>query len=127
MKIIEISIGIVKNQKAQYLLSLRGLTRHQGGKWEFPGGKVEPLESPAQAMCRELEEEVGLVAIDYHLLEHVYFDYGDRQLNLYFYLVEKYRGEVCSHLDQEVRWVSASGLSEYDFPEANKSVLEKLN
>ncbi|WP_094752719.1 8-oxo-dGTP diphosphatase MutT [Psychromonas sp. CD1] len=126
MKKIEISIAIVKNEKSEYLLSLRALKSHQGGKWEFPGGKVEQGETTAEAMCRELKEEVGLQALKYILFDYVCFDYSDRQLHLYFYLVEKYKGEASSCEGQVLRWVSLSALNEYDFPKGNKTIVKKL-
>ena len=59
MKIVDISIAIVKNEQSNYLIALRAIDSHQGGKWEFPGGKVEVNEEPTEAMLRELFEEVG--------------------------------------------------------------------
>lgn len=129
MKIIDISIAIVKNVQANYLIALRPDDKHQGGKWEFPGGKVEATETPEQAMLRELFEEVGLVATEYKLFEKLFFDYGDKQLNLYFYLVENFTGSASGEWGKEqqaLKWVSKSELSDYDFPEANKKVIAKL-
>ncbi|WP_019615020.1 8-oxo-dGTP diphosphatase MutT [Psychromonas ossibalaenae] len=125
MAVTEISIAIVKN-KNSYLICLRPDNVHQGGKWEFPGGKVENNESAAQAMCRELKEEVGITAADYQLFEEKFFDYGDKQLQLNFFLVSSYSGEAHGKEGQPVKWVSKAQLCEYQFPEANKSVIAKL-
>lgn len=126
MKVIDISIAIVKNQQGDFLIALRPDDVHQGGKWEFPGGKVESQESAQQAMMRELIEEVGIVATQYQLFEKLFFDYGDKQLNLHFYLIEQFTGEAISKEGQPIKWVSKQQLQDYDFPEANKKVINKL-
>ncbi|PKF62227.1 8-oxo-dGTP diphosphatase MutT [Psychromonas sp. psych-6C06] len=126
MKVIDISIAIVKDEHGKYLICLRPDESHQGGKWEFPGGKVEQGELAHQAMQRELLEEVGVTADRFGLFDKLFFDYGDKQLNLYFYLVDKYTGEATGREGQPVKWVSAQALLDYDFPEANKGVIAKL-
>ena len=126
MKIINISIAIVKDSNEQFLIALRPSEVHQGGKWEFPGGKVEANESPAEAMLRELDEEVGLTATEYQLFEKLFFDYGDKQLNLHFYLVTQFTGQAESKEGQPIMWVGKKKLQQYDFPEANQSVINKL-
>ena len=126
MKKNEISIAIVKNSQDLFLISLRPEGVHQGGKWEFPGGKVEPDETPQQAMCRELFEEVGLKAVDYQLIESKFFDYGDTQLYLHFYLVTQFSGEARGREGQPIKWVGKAELALYEFPDANKTVIEQL-
>lgn len=126
MKKNEISIAIVKNSEDLFLISLRPQGVHQGGKWEFPGGKVEKNETAEQAMCRELFEEVGLNAINYQLIEAKFFDCGDRALQLHFYLVTQFSGRAQGREGQPVKWVSKAQLSLYEFPDANKTVIEQL-
>jgi 8-oxo-dGTP diphosphatase len=126
MKVSNISIAIVKDPQENFLIALRPSNSHQGGKWEFPGGKVEQKESPQQAMVRELYEEVGLTPTDYKLFEKLFFDYGDKQLNLHFYLVEKFLGEALGKENQPIKWVTRAELENYDFPKANKMVIAKL-
>ena len=126
MKTNEISIAIVKNSQDLFLISLRPKGVHQGDKWEFPGGKVEQNETPEQAMCRELIEEVGLTAIDYRLIESKFFDYGDTALQLHFYLVTQFSGRAQGREGQPIKWVSKTELALYEFPDANKTVIEQL-
>lgn len=126
MKTNEISIAIVKNSQDLFLISLRPKGVHQGDKWEFPGGKVEQNETPEQAMCRELIEEVGLTAIDYRLIESKFFDYGDTALQLHFYLVTQFSGRAQGREGQPIKWVSKAELALYEFPDANKTVIEQL-
>jgi len=126
MKTDEISIAVVRNPEELYLISLRPTDAHQGGKWEFPGGKVEQGEKPDQAMGRELFEEVGLTAVDYQLLETKFFDYGDAALNLHFYLVTEFSGQAEGKEGQSIKWVSKAELASYEFPKANKTVIATL-
>lgn len=122
----EISIAIVKNSENLFLISLRPEGAHQGGKWEFPGGKVEKNEAPEQTMCRELSEEIGLNAVSYQLIESKFFDYGDTVLHLHFYLVTQFSGKAQGREGQPIKWVSKAQLSLYEFPDANKTVIEQL-
>jgi 8-oxo-dGTP diphosphatase len=126
MKKTNISIAIVKNSDDLFLISFRPKDVHQGRKWEFPGGKVEKNELPAQAMCRELFEEVGLTALDYQLIESKFFDYGDSALDLHFYLVTQFSGEAQGKEGQPIKWVSKEQLALYEFPEANATVIKQL-
>lgn len=126
MSATEISIALVKNCRQQFLVSLRGENVHQANKWEFPGGKVEKGESFEQAMCRELKEEVGIIALNYQLLESKFFDYGDKQLHLHFYLVDKFMGDASGIEGQEIKWMTKKELALYSFPEANRSIIELL-
>jgi 8-oxo-dGTP diphosphatase len=121
-----ISIAIVKNAQQEFLISQRPQDVHLGGKWEFPGGKVEKNEQPEQAMCRELSEEVDLTAIEYQLLEEKCFAYDDTELHLYFYLVTQFCGKAQGREGQPIKWVSKAQLAEYEFPDANRSVLKQL-
>jgi len=121
-----ISIAIVKNQQQQFLITRRQEGQHLAGKWEFPGGKVEEGESLTQAMQRELKEEVGLTAIDYRLFDTMTFDYDQLTLQLNFYLVSEFSGEAKGLEGQMMQWVTLEELQGYEFPKANKTVIEKL-
>ena len=122
----EISIGLIVNKNNEYLISLRKEILHQGGKWEFPGGKVELNETAQQALYRELKEEVSLNIEESQLFERFVFDYEDKTLILNFYLVNKFTGEAKSKIGQTIKWVTGQELLNYDFPKANKTVIEKM-
>lgn len=126
MKNIDISIAVVKNPQNLFLICLRPDHVHQGGKWEFPGGKIKKDETAEQAMLRELKEEVAITAVDYRLLETTFFDYGDKQLNLNFFLVSQFTGEAQAQEGQSMQWVNKAELFNYSFPDANAAIIKKL-
>ncbi|WP_298941857.1 8-oxo-dGTP diphosphatase MutT [uncultured Psychromonas sp.] len=121
-----ISIAIVQNEHKKLLISRRQKGQHLAGKWEFPGGKVEQNEALEVAMLRELKEEVGLTATKYSLFDSLNFQYDDVDLSLHFYLVTEYEGQATSLEGQQIKWITAAELTQYDFPKANLTVINKL-
>ena len=104
-------------------------TRHQSMplKWEFPGGKIEDGEQPRDALRRELEEELG---IDAHIGEEVArirHDYKNGgAVELRFYVVNEYTGEIENRIFRDVRWAKRSELPKYDFLEADRELVKDL-
>jgi 8-oxo-dGTP diphosphatase len=97
------------------------------GFWEFPGGKVEQGETPAQAVIRELQEEAGIVAEKPVLIKSLEHIFPDRVINLHFHLVEQWQGEPYGKEGQPMRWVPQAELKVEDFPPANESIVKALN
>jgi len=104
-------------------------TRHQSMplKWEFPGGKIEDGEQPRDALRRELEEELG---IDAHIGEEVArirHDYKNGgAVELRFYVVNEYTGEMENRIFRDMRWAKWSELPSYDFLEADLELVKDL-
>ena len=104
-------------------------TRHQSTplKWEFPGGKIEDGEQPRDALRRELEEELG---IDAHIGEEVArirHDYKNGgAVELRFYVVNEYTGEMENRIFRDMRWAKWSELPSYDFLEADLELVKDL-
>ena len=90
---LDVVAGIIQDNQARFLLSQRPAHKHQGGRWEFPGGKVEPGETPAAALSRELEEELGIQAIDSVPFMTIDHDYPDLSVRLMFRQVTRWAGE----------------------------------
>jgi 8-oxo-dGTP diphosphatase len=123
MEALQVAVGVVKNADGQVLISRRAPTLHQGGLWEFPGGKIEPGESAEQALHRELNEELDISINAPAPLITVHHDYPDKSVRLYVFSVEHFRGEVKHAHGQPVRWVDLSELSRYRFPAANRPII----
>jgi len=104
-------------------------TRHQPMplKWEFPGGKVEPEERPGDALRRELEEELGIRATigpEVATIRHQYEN--GNAVELHFYLVESYAGEIQNRIFRDVRWATRKEMLDYDFLEADIAFIKEL-
>jgi len=104
-------------------------TKHQPMplKWEFPGGKVEPGEKPQEALHRELEEELGILAeigAEVATVQHTYSN--GNAVELRFYLVEQFAGEIQNRIFREVCWVRKEELPSFDFLEADVALIKGI-
>ncbi|GAA0833702.1 8-oxo-dGTP diphosphatase MutT [Marinomonas arenicola] len=123
--LVRVAAGIILRE-GQVFIALRKRDQHQGGLWEFPGGKCESNETPLQALSRELLEECGIKVQYAEHFQTVAHDYGDKQVELIFYTVSQFLGEATGKEGQEVCWVAVSELADYDFPEANQIIVKAL-
>lgn len=123
--LVRVAAGIILRD-GQVFIALRSTGKHQGGLWEFPGGKCEEGEVSLSALARELSEECGIEALDAAHFQTVSHDYGDKQVELVFFTVTKFVGEPHGREGQQVRWVPLVDLANYAFPEANQVIVEKL-
>ena len=124
-KRVHVAVGvIVKDQ--QYFLTKRLEHTHQGGKWEFPGGKVEENETVHQALHRELKEEIAIDTLAMQPLITISHDYSDKQVLLEVFLVDQFLGEPTAQEGQQQGWFNKEQLTSIDFPKANAPIVEKL-
>ncbi len=125
MKQVHVAVGVIV-ANGEFFLTKRLEHVHQGGKWEFPGGKVEQGETVAQALHRELNEEIAIDVLSCMPLIDISHDYGDKQVLLDVFLVDNYNGEPHALEGQQQGWFTLEQLQTLDFPEANKLIVEKL-
>lgn len=104
-------------------------TRHQTMplKWEFPGGKIETGEQPRDALRRELDEELGIDATIGEEVMRIRHEYkAGSSVELRFYVVRKYAGNMENRIFKDIRWATPSELPSYDFLEADVKLVKEL-
>ena len=123
MKRVHVAAAVIRGTNGRILIARRADTQHQGGLWEFPGGKVEAGESVEAALGRELKEELGIVVEAARPLIKVQHDYPDKHVLLDVWEVSAFSGEPHGAEGQPLAWVSPRELADYAFPEANQPIV----
>ena len=123
---VHVAVGVILDSSRRVLLTRRAADSHQGGLWEFPGGKVEPGESLAVALARELHEELGIRVRRSSPLLEVQHDYGDKQVRLDVHVVWEFEGQALGREGQPLAWVAGNELAQYSFPAANTPIVEAV-
>jgi 8-oxo-dGTP diphosphatase len=123
---VHVAVGVILNASGQILITRRAADSHQGGLWEFPGGKVEPGEELAIALGRELREELGVEVGRTSPLLTVRHDYGDKQVLLDVHVVWEFGGKPDGLEGQPLAWVEPGALRDYAFPAANLPIREAI-
>ena len=125
MTVTLVVVAAVIERDGRFLLTLRPAGTHLADHWEFPGGKCEPHESHAEALRRELHEELDLAA-DVGALEFAAtHTYPERTVTLHFYRCT-FVGEPRAMMGQEMRWVARADLARLPFPEADRDLITRL-
>ena len=123
MKRIHVAAAVIRGADGRVLIAKRPLDKHQGGLWEFPGGKVEAAESVEAALARELQEELGIVVTAAQPLIQVRHDYPDKQVLLDVWEVQAFTGEPHGAEGQPLTWATADQLTDFSFPAANQPIV----
>ena len=118
-------VAAIIEQEDAFLLTRRQRGVHLEGLWEFPGGKLDAGETHAEALARELREELDVDADVQELRFHTTHDYGDRVVALYFYQCQL-RGTPRPLLGQQMRWVPRRELTTLGFPPADAELIKAL-
>ena len=96
-------------------------------KWEFPGGKIEPGEGSEDALARELNEELGIEATIGRRVAQIRHKYRNGgSIDLQFFVVEKFSGELENRIFNDIRWVLLEALTGYDFLAADLGLIRDL-
>jgi len=124
---IHVAVAAIVNHQHRVLISKRPANVHQGGLWEFPGGKLVGGESVEDGLRRELQEELGITLTRARPLIRVAHDYTDKSVLLDVWRVERFEGEPAGHEGQQIRWVPIDQLHHYEFPAANVSIVSAVS
>lgn len=114
------------DREGRLLIAERPRGKHMAGRWEFPGGKVEAGESEAQALARELREELGVEVTASRPFMRIGHSYHDRDVELSMWIVDGYQGVPQSLDGQRLKWVPPARLAEEDILEADWPFIEAL-
>lgn len=124
--IVHVAVGVIVNSDGNVLIAKRPDASHQGGLWEFPGGKVESGESLFAALKRELHEELAIDITMTEPLIKIRHDYGDKQVLLDVHKVLGFSGTPIGNEGQPVEWVTPEDLHLYEFPAANRPIISAI-
>ena len=120
---LHVAVGVVRDSEGRVLLTERHQHAHQGGLWEFPGGKLEAGETVVHALQRELREEVGIEVQAARPLIKIKHRYPDLSVLLDVWRVDSFTGVATAHEGQAMRWVEPNQLNDYTFPAANLPII----
>lgn len=127
LRIVHVAVGVIVAEDGKILIAKRPDQTHQGGLWEFPGGKVEQGENIVDALKRELQEELAIEVIATQPLIKIRHDYGDKVVLLDVHKVSQFNGIPRGNEGQPVQWVAAKDLRNFAFPAANHPIVTAIN
>jgi 8-oxo-dGTP diphosphatase len=124
--LIHVAAGAIADRQGRILVTRRPPGVHQGGLWEFPGGKLEPGETLAEGLARELWEELGIRVQATRPLIRIHHAYGDRHVLLDVHRVRAYAGEPTGREGQPLAWVEPDAMDPSAFPAADRPIITAL-
>lgn len=120
-------VAAVIERNGRVLIGKRRLGDMLAGKWEFPGGKIDPGETAEEALRRELYEELAIETEVSDFICSSCFDYEHLSVELLAFRVLHISGDITPCVHDEVRWVLPDDLCSYDFPAANEEIVRRLS
>ena len=123
---IHVSKGIILKDDSKVLIAQRPYQKNYGGLWEFPGGKLENGETPAEALIRELQEELNIVVDTGR--ELVPYTFSDQAMEFTFYPIfcRIAEGKVENREHPEIKWVDKKEISKFEFAPPDIAIVEQL-
>ncbi len=121
-----VAVGAVVSADNKVLIAKRADHKLQGGRWEFPGGKLEAGETALAGLARELEEELGIVPQKTRPLIQIPYDYSEFEVLLDVHRVENFTGTPHARENQDFQWVDISRLDDFEFPDANVPIVRAI-
>lgn len=125
MKRIEVVAAVIRNKGGQIFATQRGYGDFKD-MWEFPGGKMEPGESPGEALVREIREELDTLIEVGEMIDTVEFDYPAFHLTLHCFWCTVISGRLLLKEHEAARWLDPDNLSDVEWLPADKSILKKI-
>jgi 8-oxo-dGTP diphosphatase len=126
-KLVHVAVGVIVNSDGKILIAKRSLSAHQGGLWEFPGGKVDASETIEQALVRELREELAIDVLASQPLIQIRHHYPDKSVLLDVHKITQFFGTPIGNEGQPIQWVDAKELNNFEFPAANRPIISAIN
>lgn len=125
-KLIKVVAGLIVRD-GRVLICQRSAKSKFPLKWEFPGGKLEAGESPAEALVRELREELAIEVLESREFTRHVHRYKDMPpVSLHFYCVLRFQGEVKNTIFERILWAPLQSLAKFDFLEGDLPLIETL-
>jgi 8-oxo-dGTP diphosphatase len=124
--VIRVVAAALYDRAGRVLIAERPAGKHMAGRWEFPGGKIAAGESEAEALARELQEELGIVVQASRAVMRLSHAYDDRLVELSLWVVLAYAGEPSALDGQRLKWVHPKGLPAEDILEADRPFVSAL-
>jgi 8-oxo-dGTP diphosphatase len=119
-------VAAIIKDKDKILIAQRNSKDHLAGKWEFPGGKIEPGETPEECLVREIREELRIdVEIGSFYDDNVYGS-KDQAIHLLFYWAEVMNGKITAIVHDDVKWITIKELARFDFAPADIPIVKRL-
>jgi 8-oxo-dGTP diphosphatase len=123
---LNVAAAVLRDAAGRVLIAQRGSGRSHAGEWEFPGGKLEPDETVAAAIVRELDEELGIEVLASHPLLTLAHRYPEREVVLHAVAIDAWRGTPTSREGQALSWVEPARLPEWPILAADRPILNLL-
>ncbi len=126
VELVHVAAGVLTDSEGRVLIAQRPIGAHQGGLWEFPGGKLEPGEPVEQGLARELDEELGIQVTSSKPLIRLRHDYADRSVVLDIHRVLGYQGTPSGREGQALDWQRPERMDPARFPAADRPAISAL-
>lgn len=124
MKTIKVVAAVIRNEN-KIFATKRGYGEYKG-RWEFPGGKIEPGETPQDALRREIKEELDTEISVGELLDTIEYDYPDFHLSMDCFRCEIISGDLILKEHEAARWLTSESLYDVNWLPADKLLLQKI-
>jgi len=122
---IQVTAAIIIRED-KFLIARRNRHKHMGGRWEFPGGKIKPGETPEACLGRELEEEFGIRVSIRQFFHRQIHHYPEKSIELISFFVDWPGGEMVLTDHEEIRWITPAESAGYRFADADIPIVRKL-